>query len=228
MLGVLDLSTTWDRAHPLAIGTAQVLGQLVTAAMPGQSPAAVDPVLHLKVLGGWGASVAGNPLVLPHRQVEILVLLALHPEGLSLEALHDRLYGEEPVSTATLKAEVSHLRTALHGHIGSRPYQLTMPVDSDVHRVLEALDRGDLEEAITRRGGPLLPESESPDIAEWREYVEVALRTAVLADRDIGAALSMADAHPYDKELQEHLVAVLPSEDPRSAAAVARVHRAVH
>lgn len=39
--------------------------------------------------------------------------LALHPEGLSLEALHAHVYGDEPVSVSTLKSEISHLRQHL-------------------------------------------------------------------------------------------------------------------
>ena len=225
VLGVLDLSTTWDRAHPLAMGTAQLLGRLVTAAMPQRT--SVAPGLELQVLGGWHVRLAGRPLLLPHRQVEILVLLALHPEGLSLENLHARLYGDEAVSASTLKAEVSRLRTALAGGIGSRPYRLTVPVDSDLQRTLRALDRGELPDAVSALTAELLPGSRSPDLEEWRRYVEVALRTAVLASDDIDAVMALADAQPYDQELQERLVAVLPVGDPRLAAARARIHRAL-
>ncbi len=226
VLGVLDLSTTWDRAHPLAMRTAQLLGRLVTSAMPQQRAAAEAPMLELRVLGGWRVRLDRSPLVLPRRQVEILVLLALHPAGLSLEALHARLYGDAPVSTATLKAEVSHLRSALDGRIGSRPYRLMMPVDSDVARVLASLDRGEVSRAVAAYAGPLLPESESPDVAEWREYVEVALRSAVLATRDVETVLRVADTHPYDQQLQEHLARILAPDDPRAAATAARVNRA--
>ena len=223
--GVLDLSTTWDRAHPLMMTTAGVLGRLVTSAGLEQPPAPAGP-LDLTVLGGWQVRLGGAALVLPHRQIEVLVLLALHPGGLSLEKLHARLYGDAPVSTATLKAEVSHLRTALGGGIGSRPYRLTVPVDSDLQRMLRALDRGDVRTAVVGSGGPLLPGSESPDVAEWREYVEVALRGAVLGWGEVDVVLAHADYHPYDEQLQQHLVEVLPPGDPRLPAAQARVHRA--
>lgn len=224
VLGVLDLSTTWDRAHPLAMGTAQLLGRMVVEAMPAlRSP---SHGLVLQVLGDWKATVDGTPLVLPHRQVEILLLLALHPEGLSLEALHARLYGDAPVSTSTLKAEVSHLRTALGGQIGSRPYRLLTPVDSDLQQVLRALDRGALADAAAAVGGPLLPGSESPDVQEWRTYVEVALSQAATTSTDLDAVLRLADASPYDEQLQERLLHLLPSGDTRRPAAAARLHRA--
>lgn len=220
VLGVLDLSTTWDRAHPLAMSAALALGRLVTAALPAGAP---GPAVELRVLGGWQVCIGGRPLVLPHRQVEALVLLALHPDGLSLEGLHARLYGDLPVGTATLKAEVSRLRTALGGAVGSRPYRLTTPVGSDVRRVLRALEAGDVETAVATARGPLLPGSESPDIGEWREYVEVALREAVLACGLSGTVARFADAHPYDLQVQQHLADLLPVGDP---LALARLHRA--
>jgi hypothetical protein len=227
VLGVLDLSTTWDRAHPLAMSAAQALGRLVTSALPRPREAADGPSVDLAVLGGWQVTLGGRPLLLPHRQVEILVLLALHPEGLSLESLHARLYGDTAVSPTTLKGEVSRLRTALGGGVGSRPYRLTTPVDSDLQRTLRALDGGDVTRAATTATGPLLPGSESPELEEWRTYLEVALRTAALGSRDVDAVLALADADPYDLELQEHLVRVLPAGDPRVATARARVQRAL-
>lgn len=222
--GVLDLSTTWDRAHPLAMTTAGVLGRLISAA--ARSDPEPGPALHLHVLGARRARTGGHELVLPQRQLEILALLALHPDGLSLESLHARLYGDARVSPATLKAEVSHLRTALAGAVGSRPYRLLVPVDSDVQRVLRAIDAGDVAAAVRAYGGPLLPGSESPDLAEWREYVEVALTAAVLTCRDVDVVLAHADRHPYDLQVQQHLVDVLPPADARRAGALARLHRA--
>jgi hypothetical protein len=226
VLGVLDLSTTWDRAHPLAMGAAQFLGGLVTAALPEPRQHQDALALDLKVLGGWQVRLGGRPLLLPRRQVEILVLLVLHPEGLSLESLHANLYGDVAVSTTTLKGEVSRLRTALAGAIGSRPYRLTGQVDSDVSRALSALERGDVAGAAAAAGGPLLPGSESPDIQEWRNYLAVGLRAAALGSHDPDAVRTLADTEPYDLELQEHLVRVLPVGDPRMAAARARVLRA--
>ena len=52
----------------------------------------------------------GQRLLLNRRQTEIVALLSLHPEGLSLERLHTLVYGDQAVTLSTLKAEVSHLR----------------------------------------------------------------------------------------------------------------------
>lgn len=226
VLGVLDLSTTWDRAHPLAMGAAQALGRLVTAALPRPRTDPETCELELDVLGAWHVRVRGRPLLLPRRQVEILLLLALHPEGLSLEALHARVYGDAPVGTATLKAEVSHLRRAVGGGIGSRPYRLTVSVASDLQRVLRALDAGDLAAAVALAAGPLLPGSESPDVQEWRQFVDVALRSAALRSDHVDAVRSLADVQPYDEQLQQHLLGLLPDGDARLPAARARVDRA--
>lgn len=222
--GVLDLSTTWDRAHPLAMTAAGVLGRMISAAARAEPDR--GPALELSLLGARRVRMGGSELVLPQRQLEILALLSLHPGGLSLESLHARLYGDERVSPATLKAEVSHLRTALAGAVGSRPYRLLVETDSDVHRALRALDTGDIAAAVRAYGGPLLAGSESPDLTEWREYVEVALTTAVLTCQDVDVVLAHADRHPYDLQVQQHLVDVLPVGDPRLAGARARLHRA--
>lgn len=225
VLGVLDLSTTWDRAHPLAMAAARSLGAAITANLP-RPPA--EAALSVAALGAGEVRLGGTTLPLTRRQAEILVLLALHPEGLSFDQLHDRLYGDAPVSASTLKAEVSHLRTLLGGNIGSRPYRLTTTVTSDVRRVLDSLERGDLATAVASYGGSLLSMSESPGVAEWREYVDVALRNAVLASHDAASVLAFADRHPYDAQVQQHLVGVLAPDDPRRALALARVARADH
>ena len=225
VIGVLDLSTTWDRAHPLVLGTAQVLGRLLISAMPRPQPV---PTAHLELTALGAASVrcAGQPLLLPHRQIEVLTLLVLHPAGLSLEQLHAHLYGDEPVALASLKAEVSHLRTALQGAIGSRPYRLTGPVTSDVQRLLTALDEGDTATAVRLASAPLLPASHSPGLEQWRRYVEVALHSAVLRTTEVSWATKLADLHPQDEQLQQHLLDVLPAGDPRQAQARARLDRA--
>ena len=54
------------------------------------------------------------------------------------------LYGDQAITFSTLKAEVSHLRAALGGQLGSRPYRLLMPVATDVEHVLGLLRRGEV------------------------------------------------------------------------------------
>ncbi len=215
-IGVLDLSTTWDRTHPIGLATARVMARLIESAMPPSSayadPVATEPQiagLTLDLLGTAEARLDGERLLLNRRQTEILALLALHPEGLSLERLHALVYGDHAVTLSTLKAEVSHLRSALHGQLASRPYRLTMPVTVDVDAVLERLRTGDVVAAVTAYGGDLLPGTDSPALAQLAEYVAVALREALLADPEPAAVLRYADLAPYDTEVVEVCLARL-------------------
>ena len=123
-LGVLDLSTTWDRSHPIGLATAEALARLLGREVraPAIAPAEAHDragschgLLELKLLGQPSVQLNGARLRLTRRQVEILALLALNPDGLELAELHARLYGDRAVSLGTLKAEMSQLRGRLGG-----------------------------------------------------------------------------------------------------------------
>lgn len=207
-LGVLDLSTTWDRAHPIGPATAGALAQLMEHEVrPAGAPRPAGPqgggLLDLRLLGTAGARLDGHPLRLTRRQTEILALLALNPDGLDLGELHARLYGDRPVSPGTLKAEMSQLRALLGGRLASRPYRLDLPVRCDVSDVLDRLRAGDVAGAAERYGGELLDWSESPALMEYGNFVTVALRAALLADPVPAAVLRYAQTAPYDLELLE-------------------------
>ena len=116
----------------------------------------------MRLLGTAETWLDGQRLLLNRRQTEVLALLAMHPEGLSLEHLHALVYGDQAVTTSTLKAEVSHLRSSLGGQLASRPYRLTMPVSTDVDLVLALLRRGRVAAAVDAYGGDLLPGTNSP------------------------------------------------------------------
>jgi transcriptional regulator of acetoin/glycerol metabolism len=216
-LGVIDLSTTWDKTHPIGLATARVMARLIETAMPashqhptlnGQERETV-PGLDLTLLGAAEAHLAGSRLLLNRRQTEILALLALHPAGLSLEQLHALLYGDQAITFSTLKAEVSHLRSALHGQLASRPYRLTMPVQIDVNEVLRLLRNGQVRAAVAAYGGDLMPGTESPALVELADYVAVALREALLADPQPQAVARYTALAPYDTEVMEVCLAVM-------------------
>jgi len=215
-LGVIDLSTTWDRTHPIGLATARVMARLIESAMPRSSyhPSALDddtadPGLVMTLLGTAEVRLDGQRLLLNRRQTEVLALLALHPDGLSLDQLHAMLYGDQAVTFSTLKAEVSHLRSALGGQLGSRPYRLLMPVATDVDHVLSLLRGGHVGAAVEAYGGDLLPGTNSPALIELGEYVAVAVREALLADPQPEAVLRYADLAPYDVEVVERCLAEL-------------------
>jgi hypothetical protein len=217
-LGVIDLSTTWDRTHPIGLATARVMARLIESAMPrsaqhpGLGAPAVGsdvPGLTLTLLGAAEAWLDGRRLLLNRRQTEILALLALHPGGLSLEQLHALLYGDESVTVSTLKAEVSHLRSTLEGQLASRPYRLTMPVTVDVNEVLGLLRRGQVRAAVSAYGGDLLPGTNSPALVELADVVAVAVRESLLTDPQPDAVARYTELAPYDTEVMEVCLAVL-------------------
>jgi transcriptional regulator of acetoin/glycerol metabolism len=215
-LGVIDLSTTWNRTHPIGLATARVMARLIESAMPRSAhhPSALveetsTPGLVMTLLGTAETWLDGQRLLLNRRQTEVLALLALHPGGLSLEQLHAMVYGDQAITFSTLKAEVSHLRHALGGQLGSRPYRLLMPVETDVEHVLALLRRGEVGAAVDAYGGDLVPGTNSPALAELAEYVAVALREALLVSPEPDAVVRYSELAPYDSEVLEVCLASL-------------------
>ncbi|MER5577723.1 GAF domain-containing protein [Streptomyces massasporeus] len=225
VLGVLDLSTTWDQSHPLAMSTVRTLVSSIEARLTTQEPGTGH--LRLSCLGVERAVRDGRQLHVRPRQLEILVLLSLEPGGFSAERLRAALYGDRPVTSSTFKAEISHLRRALGGAISPRHYTLTDPVSCDAADVLRALEQGDTDTALRRYGGPLLPRSEAPGIEEWRTRIEVAVRDAVLASTRPEHALRYGERAPYDAEVHEHALRLLGPGDTRRAIARGRLATAL-
>ena len=231
-IGVVDLSTTWDRTHPIGLATARVLARLIEQAMPvsaqradGRTTPTSRAGLVLDLLGRAEARLDGQRMLLTRRQTEILALLALHPDGVTLEHLHALVYGDQPVSPSTLKVEVSRLRHALGGRLASRPYRLTLPVRLDVDTVIERVRRGDVVGAVRAYGGDLLPGTDSPALVELGDYVAVAVREALLADPQPDAVLRYTRLAPYDTEVVEVCLAAL-GERPHPARALLRARLA--
>jgi hypothetical protein len=224
-LGVIDLSTTWDRSHPIGLATARVMARLIESAVPASRHLATleetpDPGLVMTLLGTAETRFDGQRLLLNRRQTEILALLALHPEGVSLDQLHTMVYGDQAVTFSTLKAEVSHLRHALGGQLSSRPYRLLMPVETDVDHVLMLLRRGEVAAAVDAYGGDLLPGTNSPALSELAEYVAVALREALLANPEPDAVVRYGELAPYDTEVIEVCLSSLATTSGRQHPAV--------
>jgi hypothetical protein len=209
-LGVLDLSTTWDRSHPIGMATAEALARLLgrevrattlVKAAAHDGGGSVRGRLELKLLGQPSAQLNGARLRLTKRQTEILALLALNADGLDLGELHARLYGDRPVSLGTLKAEMSQLRAVLGGRLASRPYRIGLDVRCDVTDVLHRLRAGDVAGAVERYGGELLPGSESPALAEFGHFVTVAVRNALLSDPHPATVQRYLELAPHDLDL---------------------------
>lgn len=225
-VGLLDLSSYWDRANPLAMSTVRALVNAIETRLRADAPR-TGPAIRLETLGASRLLRAGRPVGVRPRQVEILTLLALEPEGFTPDRLRDAVYGDRPVSSSTLKADVSHLRRATDGGIADRRYMLTRPIGCDAVDLLAAIEVGDIAAALRLYRGPLLPGSETPGIVQWREYIDVVLRTAVLSARHADYAFRYGRHRPDDIEIHEHALRLLPPDDARRALVTARLHTAL-
>jgi hypothetical protein len=227
VLGVLDLSSTWDRAHPLGMPTVRSLATGIQSRLQPKSLLPAATGAQLLCLGEATLLYDGVPVHARPRQLEILALLALEGHPVSPGWLHEALYGDRPIAAATLKAEVSHLRRSLHGALSTRRYDLTAPIGCDATDVLAALRDGRVETALRSYRGPLLPDSEAPGIVEWRQHIEVALREAVLRVPAPEPALRYGELHPEDLQIHERALALLSPRDTRQGVAVARYQAAL-
>lgn len=222
-LGVLDLSSTWDRSHPLAMSTVRSLVSTIESGLPTCGRTGI----RLTSLGTANATRDGAPLGLRPRQLEILTLLALEPHGFTPEGLREAVYGDRPVTSATLKSDVSRVRNALGGALSNRRYALTAQLGCDAVDVLDALERKDISTAVRLYRGQLLPRSEAPGILRWRNQLEVAVREAVLASTSPEHAMTYGEREPYDIAVHEHALHLLPRTDGRHAIAAARLATAL-
>lgn len=106
ILGVIDLSTTWENHNSLGLLAAERCASIIQLAVREQH----QRQLYIRAFSTSQVLFNGKVLVMTPRQIEILVILALCPQGMTLNTLHRALYGERKVSIGTLKAEMSRLR----------------------------------------------------------------------------------------------------------------------
>lgn len=151
-----------------------------------------------------------------------MVLLTRHPEGLTGDELLCALYEDESVTPVTLRAELARLRRVLGpGLLASRPYRLTVPVESDVSVVERRLETGAVTAAATAYSGPLLPASQAPSVVRLRHRLADGLRTALIVRRDPDLLADWAHT-PWgedDFEVWRALVAARPTAAARSRLA---------
>ncbi|WP_199253843.1 GAF domain-containing protein [Mycolicibacterium mengxianglii] len=194
LLGAIDLTGNSEVASPQTLAlvratVAAVENHLALLRITGGCPEPARPKAHLVLLGAgrprWVTTGEYGHLratSLTGRHADILALLTRHPEGLSADHLAV-LLDDKDLDVVTVRAEMSRLRKVIGPeHLGSRPYRLQMPITSDVGEIFDALDAGDVESALTRYQGPLLPQSVSPAIARLRTQLSTALRGVVLAE----------------------------------------------
>ncbi len=229
-LGVLDLSGPWDRATPMAELAVGALGRLVEEHLPedavgaaaGRGGDAGPAELRLSVLGHPSAELGDEALALSPRQVELLTALALNGPA-SLDQLRHLVYGDRPLSPATVKAELSHIRQVLGGAIASRPYRLTLPVRVDALDVRERVRAGDLAGAVAAYRGQLLPDSDAPFAVEHRHLIDATLRRGLLDGGSPEDLLRFAEVHRYDEAVIETAISRAGRSGPLRHEAEARL-----
>lgn len=167
----------------------------------------------------------GQEIVLSPRHTELLLILSQRPEGLTAEELAVRLF-EVDCSPVTIRAEMARLRRLLSAGvpengsgpvIASRPYRLTVPIDTDVAELRRLLERGAHRRALGVYAGPVLPRSEAPDIKELRRIVRRGLRDAILRHANADVLFSYAQSPDgwYDLEVWSACRDRLSSGSPR-------------
>jgi hypothetical protein len=182
------------------------------------------PRLRLRLLG-QDASVQLGTGRREHglRSLELLAVLAMHPEGVTTEQLALALYGERG-KAVTIRAQVHRVRDYLGMRaVETHPYRLVVPIEADWLEVSRLVTAGQPREALRAYKGPLLAASDAPEIVEARSLLEESLRRSILTTAD-PELLSRWLAHPSgadDLAAARALVAVLPCGDPRRAAATA-------
>lgn len=165
------------------------------------------------------------------RHAAILLMLAVHRQGLSAERLAELVYGPG-ASPDTLRPEIVRLRKVLERHAPelvpeSRPYRLPAALDTDAQDVLSLLDRGAHRVALTAYRGPVLPDSVSPGVEEFRDAVRAALREAMLSEASVDVLLAYAEIPEgqNDVEVLRLALSLLPARSPKRPGLVARIAR---
>lgn len=203
VVGCVDLSSTWQRATSMAAVVVRSIANQVDAELRTRPGGLGLQKVRLKLMGKPRLTINGHERALPPRQIEILAALALFPDGLSLGELKHHVYGDRPVSSSTVKAEVSHLRSVLGGRIKSRPYRLTVPVAVDVLDIYKSTRSKNLNVAMSAYVDQLMPRSEAPLLVGERHSIDVALRSALLKGGSVADLLRFSKVNPYDREILE-------------------------
>ncbi|MEU6377220.1 GAF domain-containing protein [Streptomyces sp. NPDC046909] len=233
VLGAVDITGGDGLAHPHSLGFVQAVARAAEshlALLAPETPAADLP--ELTALGRDEAHllIGGRKVRLSRRHSEIMVLLSRHPEGLTGDELLCALYEDESVTPVTLRAELARLRRVLGpGLLASRPYRLTVPVESDVTVVERRLETGAVTAAATSYAGPLLPASQAPAVVRLRHRLADGLRTALIARRDPDLLADWAHA-PWgedDFDVWRALAATRPTAAVRSRLAALEAELAI-
>ena len=243
IIGLVDVTGGQDVASPQTLGMVRAaarmaeseLGRIAAerqhAAPQLWVPGSVLPAPTLRIRGlglpEFIVDIGPRSLRLSRRHSEIVAVLVDHPEGLTAEQLEIDVYAGD-VHSSTMRAEMTRLRALLGPDtLVSRPYRLAVETDCDWKAVAAHIAAGRVRDAVRAYRGPLLPQSESPGVAQRRDQLERQLREAVLRH---GAAEDMVSWTRSrwgadDLEMWQREAEALPPGSPLRAAAVAAIQR---
>ncbi|MGY1732848.1 GAF domain-containing protein [Geodermatophilus sp. SYSU D01045] len=197
---------------------------------PRPAPPVRPAAPRLDVLGRERArlTLPGGPVELSLRHSELLLLLAeaaAAGEGRSTEQLAAECHAGD-TAAVTVRAELSRLRRLVGDDlVGSRPYRLLRPLETDLEAVRRLLDRGAVAAALDRYPGPVLPRSTAPGVALARRRLVAALRGAVLGSRRPELLLrwtALPEARD-DAAAWQACLEALPAGSPRRGAVAAHL-----
>jgi GAF domain len=200
-------------------------------AAPAPRPAA-RPVPRLEVLGRERArlQLPSGPAELSLRHSELLLLLAEAAAGgggRTAEQLAAECHAGD-AAAVTVRAELSRLRRLVGAHLlGSRPYRLTGPLETDLDQVRRLLARGTIGPALERYPGAVLPRSSAPGVVAARDRLSAALRKAVLAARrpELLLRYTRLPEAQHDAAVWQACLETLPPGAPSRPAVAAHLHR---
>ncbi|MGY1705253.1 phytochrome sensor protein [Geodermatophilus sp. SYSU D00697] len=190
------------------------------------------PVPRLEVLGRERARLRlpAGPVELSLRHSELLLLLAeaaVAGGGRTAEQLAAECHAGD-AAAVTVRAELSRLRRLVGTDlVGSRPYRLLAPLETDLDQVRRLLGRGAVGPALERYAGAALPPSTAPGVVATRQRLAAQLRQAVLASRrpELVLRYSRLPEAQDDVAVWQACLEWLPPGAPSRPAVAAHLHR---
>ncbi|MGY1691685.1 GAF domain-containing protein [Geodermatophilus sp. SYSU D01105] len=241
LLGAIDVTGGDHVASPHVLTLVRATVAAVEAELrwlhrehvPGRRavPSAV-PVPRLEVLGRERARLRlpAGPVELSLRHSELLLLLAeaaVAGGGRTAEQLAAECHAGD-AAAVTVRAELSRLRRLVGTDlVGSRPYRLLAPLETDLDQVRRLLGRGAVGPALERYAGAVLPPSTAPGVVATRQRLAAQLRQAVLASRrpELVLRYSRLPEAQDDVAVWQTCLEWLPPGAPSRPAVAAHLHR---
>ena len=210
--GIINLSTKSHQHNVLGLYAVSHCARLL------QDTISCQPQLFLQTFARPEVYFNQQRLTLSFRQIEILTILALHPQGLKLDQLHYALYGDRDVTFSTLKAELSALRRHLPNCIENRIYRLSCPIACDFLQAENALKQGFIASTFNLYRGTFLSKTESPCLMTWRHCFEAKLSQLIYQMQDVDTLLDLVGRIPERHDALLRLLDLLPKQHPASHA----------